>query len=623
MKLFAEIWGMLTPRQRRRILAMQLVSLVMAFSTSTGVAAIAPFFAVLGDPKLIERNTLLHWLYVEGGFSSTRGLMLALGMGFIAIVCAANLINVLGFMAMNRLALQIGNELQTTLFEEYLSRSYAFHTATNSTTLFNNIVYETTRVTHGFLQHAFVLVTNLVTAALIILSILLLKPAVAIAMVAGLAGGYMLIYLAVRNRLLHIGRTESGFATEQAQIVNESFGAIKEIIVLQVGAFFRDRFKRASHGLLQAVAYSQVVGQSPRHIMESVAAAGLVGVALVLGAGDGGSGPWLGTLTFLAFAAYRLLPTLQQVFVAIVRIRADRSALGLLAPDLRRARARATQRPASLLDRTRMDASWCERPRRELQLKEVWFRYSADRPWALRDASLRIPACAAVGIVGANGSGKTTLVDLIAGLLTPAGGVVEIDGCVLDDSNRAAWQRRIAYVPQSIFLLDASVAQNIALGIPADAIEPQRLRQAAQLAQLDEFVMDLPDGFDQRIGEHGIAVSGGQRQRIGIARALYRDASVLLLDEATNALDGMTERELMTTLQRLHGRYTLLLVAHRMSTVRACDVIFHLEQGRIVGSGRYEELLKSSEGFRRMAGIRSPAVHRPAGDLPPARSRVE
>jgi ABC-type bacteriocin/lantibiotic exporter with double-glycine peptidase domain len=602
MTLFGEIWGMLTQRQRRRILAMQLVSLVMAFSTSTGIAAIAPFFAVLGDPKLVEHNALLHWLYVQGSFSNTHGLMLALGVGFIAVVFIANLINALGFLAMNRLALRIGNELQTTLFDEYLSRPYAFHTATNSTTLFNNIVHETTRVTHGILQNSFVLVTNLVTATLIILSILLLNHAVAIAMIAALAGGYIVIYLAVRNRLLRIGHTQSGFATEQTQIVNESFGAIKEIIILQVRSFFRDRFERASQGFLLAVAHSQIVAQSPRYVMECVAAAGLVGVALMLGGREAGIGPWLGTLTFLAFAAYRLLPTLQQVFVAIVRIRADRAALRLLAPDLRR--ARAAQRAAPPLDRNWMDASWRERPRREIQLTGVSYRYTADRPWALRDASLRIPARAAVGIVGANGSGKSTLVDLIAGLLTPAAGVVEIDGCALDDSNRAAWQRRIAYVPQNIFLLDASVAQNIALGIPADAIEPQRLRQAAQLVQLDEFVMDLPAGYGQPIGQHGIAVSGGQRQRIGIARALYRDAAVLLLDEATNALDGLTEHELMTTLRRLRGRYTILLIAHRMSTVRACDVIFHLEQGRIIGSGTYEELLKSSEGFRRMAGVR-------------------
>jgi ATP-binding cassette, subfamily B, bacterial PglK len=600
--LFAEIWGILTPRQRRGILTMQAVSLLMAFSTVTGIAAIAPFFAVLGDPKLIEHNTLVHWLYIQGGFSSKRGLMVALGIGFIVAVLFSNLINLLGTVAMTHRALRIGNELQTTLFGEYLSRPYAFHTATNSTTLFNNTVYETTRVTHGILQNAFALVANFVTAVLIILSMLLVKPVVAIATVAGLAGGYALIYLIVRHRLLRIGQTQSRFANEQAQIVNESFGAIKEIIVLQVQSFFRARFERASRAFLLAAAHSQILGQGPRHIMESVAAAGLVGLALVLGGREGGIGPWLGPLTFLAFAAYRLLPVLQQVFGAIVRIRTDRAALGLIAPDLRR--ARAAERARACADRLSMDSAWTECPRREIQVSEVSYRYASDRSWALRGVSLRIPARATVGIVGANGSGKSTLVDLIAGLLTPAAGVVEVDGQALNDINRAAWQARISYVPQSIFLLDSSIAQNIALGIVPAGIDRERLREAARLAQLDEFVMTLPDGYGQRVGERGVAVSGGQRQRIGIARALYRDASVLLLDEATNSLDGLTEQELLATLGRLRGRYTILLIAHRMSTVRACDVIYYLEQGRIIGSGTYDGLLKSSEGFRRMTGVR-------------------
>jgi ABC-type bacteriocin/lantibiotic exporter with double-glycine peptidase domain len=217
--------------------------------------------------------------------------------------------------------------------------------------------------------------------------------------------------------------------------------------------------------------------------------------------------------------------------------------------------------------------------------------------------SLRIPARAAVGIVGANGAGKTTLLDLIAGLLTPAAGEVEIDGCVLDDDNRAAWQTCIAYVPQHIFLSDSSIAQNIAFGVAADAIDRPRLLEAARLAQLDEFVMTLPHGYEQQVGDRGVAVSGGQRQRIGIARALYRKASVLLLDEATSSLDGLTEHELMITLRRLRGRYTVVLIAHGMSAVRACDVIFHLEQGQIVGSGTYEGLLQSSAVFRHMAGV--------------------
>jgi ABC-type multidrug transport system fused ATPase/permease subunit len=602
MSLFAEIWQILTPRQRRAVLSMQLVSLLMALSTASGIASIAPFFAVLGRPELIEQNAWLRWLYVAGGFSSSRGLMLALGAGFVAVVLLANLISVLGALAMSRLALRIGNDLQTTLFDEYLSRPYAFHCATNSTTLLNNVVYETTRVTHGVLENAFTVVTGVVTAALIIAAIVIVKAAVAIAMVAALTGGYLLIYVSVRDRLLRIGQTQSRLANEQAQTVSESFGAIKEIVVLQVQGFFRDRFAGASREFLRAAAHCQLVGQSPRHLMECVAAAALVGLALVLGSREGGLGPWLGPLTFLAFAAYRLLPTLQQVFAAVVRIRADRAALGVIGPDLQR--ARAARRVLVAADRSQAISAWHERPQREIHVKDLWYRYAPDRAWALRGVSLRIPARTTVGIVGANGAGKSTLVDLIAALLTPSAGTVEVDGCPLEESNRAAWQAQLGYVPQNVFLLDASIAQNVALGVAANAIDEARLHRAARLALLDEFVLSLPHGYSQRLGERGVALSGGQRQKIGIARALYREAAVLLLDEATNALDGMTERELVTTLGRLRGRYTIVLIAHRMSTVRACDLIFEIDAGTIGSSGTYEALLKNSQRFRRLAGGR-------------------
>jgi ATP-binding cassette, subfamily B, bacterial PglK len=217
--------------------------------------------------------------------------------------------------------------------------------------------------------------------------------------------------------------------------------------------------------------------------------------------------------------------------------------------------------------------------------------------------SLRIPAGAAIGFVGANGSGKTTLVDLIAGLLVPGTGQIEVDGIVLDAVTRPAWQSRIAYVPQNIFLLDATIAQNVALSVSAGEIDRERLLAAARLAQLDEFVATLPSGYDHMVGERGRRLSGGQRQRIGIARALYRDASVLIMDEATNALDGLTEQELMATIVRLRGRYTVILIAHRLSTVRACDVIFEFDRGRVTGSGNYDGLLRDSKTFRRLVNV--------------------
>ncbi len=287
----------------------------------------------------------------------------------------------------------------------------------------------------------------------------------------------------------------------------------------------------------------------------------------------------LGQLTFLGFAAYRLLPILQQVFSSLVRIRGSTPGFASIAPDLRFARLNDhAGRPA--------DPLWRERPRREIRLDDVTFRYDAGRPAAIDGVSLRIPAKEAVGIVGANGSGKTTLIDLIAGLLVPTMGRVEVDGVALDDANRAAWQSRIAYVPQEIFLLDTTIEQNIALGIPAGDIDQNRLLMALQLAQLHTFVAALPGGRRHVVGERGMRLSGGQRQRIGIARALYTDASVLIMDEATSAQDGLTEEELMSTILKLRGRYTIILIAHRPSTVRSCDLIFEFHGGAISASAQ-------------------------------------
>jgi ABC-type multidrug transport system fused ATPase/permease subunit len=593
MSLLSDIWSVLSARQRRWVVWAQFLSILMACSTVTGIASIAPFFAVLGDPQLIDHPGPLHWLYLHFGFSSRRSFEIALGLGFMTVVLVANLINIMGSFAMIRLSYWISTDLQSTLFEEYLTRPYVFHARTHSAVLLNKIIHETNRMSNDILQSIFSLVTNIATAVFIIISVMLLNPAIAAAMMIALAGGYVLIYLAVRNLLYRAGQIQSHFLIEQTKTVNESLGAIKEILVLRIQNFFRDNFERSSQAVARGAAHAQLVYQNPRHVMECVTVAGLVLVALLAGSREDGIGPWLGQLTFLGFAAYRLMPTLQQAFTSIVRIRAERAGFASIAPDLCLARTRKYVHGAA-------DASWQDRPQREIRLKEVSFRYEPDRPPAASGVTMAIPARAAVGFVGANGSGKTTLVDLIAGLLVPGTGRIEVDGIALDETNRAAWQSRIAYVPQNIFLLDTSIAQNVALGISGAAIDRERLLKAAQLAQLDEFVGTLPGGYDHMIGERGMRLSGGQRQRIGIARALYTNASVLILDEATNALDGLTEQELMATILRLRGRYTIILIAHRLSSVRTCDVIFEFDQGKITGSGTYAELLGKSETFRRL-----------------------
>jgi ABC-type multidrug transport system fused ATPase/permease subunit len=565
----------------------------MAFSTIAGIASIAPFFAVLGDPQLIDQTGFLHWLYTYFGFPDRRNFEVALGLGFMAIVFVANAINVAGSFLMARLAWWIGTDLQSVLFGEYLARPYAFHAATHSAVLFKNVIYETSRTTNEVLENVFLLITNIVTSMFIILTVILLNPAAAVAMIGALAGGYIVIYLAVRNRLLRAGRIQSLLFTEQTRIVNESLGAIKEILVLRIQKFFRDAFERSSYAFARSAIHTELIARSPKHVMECVAVVGLVLLALLADNRAKGLGAWLGQLTFLGFAAYRLLPTLQQAFGSVVKIRGGHAGFMSIMTDLRLARARKHGDNS-------VDGSWQGRPRQEIRLNNVSFTYESRQKPAVSEVSLRIPARGAVGFVGANGSGKTTLIDLVAGLLVPTSGQIEVDQIILSADNRRAWQSRIAYVPQNIVLLDTTIASNVALGIPGAMIDRTRLLEAARLAQLDEYVGTLPGGYEHSVGERGVKLSGGQRQRIGIARALYTDASVLILDEATNSLDGLTEQELMTTLLQLRGRYTIVLVAHRLSTVRACDVIFELDQGKISGSGTYSELLRDSETFRQL-----------------------
>lgn len=594
MSLLTDIWGVLTARQRRWVVAAQFLSLLMAFSTVAGIASIAPFFSVLGNPGMIHRIPQLRWLY-QLGFSSTQSFTAALGLAFMALVVLANGINIAGSFVMIRLAMWIGTDLQSSLFTEYLHRPYVFHARTHTSILFNNLMHETTRSTNNLLQNAFSLNTNIVTALFIVASVMLLNPVLATAMLAALAGGYVLIYLAVRNRLLRAGETESRYFIEQTKIVNESLGAMRDILLRRIQPFFCADFGRSSRVFARAAAHTQLIGQSPRYVMECVAVVGLVAVALLAGDREGGIGLWLGQLTFLGFAAYRLLPSLQQAFMALVKIRADRPGFASIAPDLRLARSRTDFLAAA---DARPDAAWMERPRSAIELKEVSFSYAADRAPALERVSLQISARTTVGLVGRNGSGKTTLVDVIAGLLVPGAGHLVVDGITIDDANRTAWQSRIAYVPQDIFLLDVTIAQNITLGVPPGSIDRARLLVAARLAQLEPFLRDLPDGLEHVVGERGTRLSGGQRQRIGIARALYAQAAVLILDEATNALDGLTEREMQATIDGLRGRYTVILITHRLSSVRTCDRIYELDHGRLVRARSYEELLRDSITFR-------------------------
>jgi HlyD family secretion protein len=590
MKILPAVWRLLDRRQRRRLVVLQLLCALMAVSTVGGIAAVVPFFSVLADPNAVDRSALLHFLYLHLHFDSERRFVLALGAAFASVIALANAINLIGSLTMNRFAFQVGDTFCAALFEEYLYRSYAFHSITNSSTLSSKVLYETARVTTGILQSGLILITNLVTIAFIVASIVFFNPLVAIAAFATLTISYGAIYAMARGKLLRNGLKESHEFVARTKLVGESFGAIKEIILQQAQPLFVDKFTERCRSISKTIVSTLAISQSPRHFLECVTVCSLVGTALYLSGRSEVASPWIAQLTFIGLAAYRLLPALQQAFAAIVRIRGERPAFEGIAADLRQARA---GRP--LLRCAPTDRSWRGRPRHDIRLEAVSYRHTAELPAAVSNVTLRIPSGAMVGFIGANGSGKTTLVDLLAGLLVPESGHLAIDGMVVDDVNRRAWQSVIAYVPQQIFLLDTALSENIALGVTVSQIDLTRVRSAATLARLDDCVAALPNGYSEVLGERGSRLSGGQRQRLGIARALYRDASVLIMDEATGALDAAAEQAIVDTLQALRRDRTILLIAHRRTTLRHCDLIFELEAGRLIRSGKYDELMATPE----------------------------
>ena len=588
---------LLDRRERRNAAVLFMLVLCTGVMEALGVASIMPFLSVLSNPEVIQENYYLSLVYRGLNFASRDSFLLFLGAAvFIVVICS------LSFKAVTQYALarftQMRNfSLSSRLLGGYLARPYSWFLNRHSADLGKAVLSEVQQVVGRVLMPACQFTANCVIASCLIILLLLVNFRVAVAAAVLLGGIYALLYSLLRNYLRHIGEDRARANKERFQVAQEALGGIKEVKAAGLENGYLKSFGRPARRLAKSQAACTVAGQVPNFFMQALAFGGILAVALVLlASGNGELEEVLPVLGVFAFAGQRLLPALQQVYQNIANMSFGKPALDELHADLTE---------TNRLDLEHLTREERVRPtglKSSLQLVNIEYRYPGAKYPALQNLHLDIAAKSTIGFVGATGAGKTTVVDLILGLLTPQKGEILVDGMCLGTDNLAAWQRSIGYVPQQIFLADDSVAANIAFGVPREDIDHAAVVRAAKIAELHEFVSrELTAAYETEIGERGVRLSGGQRQRIGIARAMYHDPDVLIMDEATSALDNFTEKAVMQAVHNLSRKKTIILVAHRLSTVQDCDRVYMFDRGRLRGQGSYNELLESDSEFRKLA----------------------
>lgn len=586
--------ALLTPRERRRMFWLVPAITAMALLQVVGIASVVPFLQLVSDPGQIESNALLRGTYEFLGFREAHSFLIFTGVAALAVLVLSSAFTALTEWMMLRFSWSLNHALGERMLTEYLHKPYVFYLGVNTSELVKNMLAEVKQVVKGLVVQGMQVVARSVVALFILGLLVLSDPVLALIVLTLFGGAYGLIFLTVRRRLSRIAKQRVTSNREMFKAASESLVGIKDIKVLGMERPFIRRYARYSRRYSNTMGNQQAISQLPRYALEAIGFGSLVLIVLVLLTRGQDPAAILPKLGLYGFAGYRLMPALQSIFAAITNIRFSVASLDVIERDLK-ARSRVPVTPR-----------WAVEPlpfRERLELRDVTFRYPGTRQPVLERFNLAIPARTSVAFVGATGSGKTTTVDLLLALLHPERGSLVVDGVEVTEENVDNWQRNLGYVPQQIFLADDTIERNIAFGMPDKGIDRAAVERAARMANVHDFIESLPEGYDTPVGERGIRLSGGQRQRLGIARALYHDPSVLVLDEATSALDGVTEESIFQAVGELGHSKTVVMIAHRVQTVRACDVIYVLDRGRIVASGSYEELLETSAAFRALAQV--------------------
>lgn len=595
LKVIKQLFVLLTDKQLKQFYILQVLVVIMAFTELLGIASIAPFMALVGDISILETNGVFAQLYQLSGLNNPMDFLFYTGVIVLVMLTFSTVISMFTTWRLSIFGARIGTEIADRLYTYYMQQSWQFHASGSSAQLTKQVSTEAARISSQIVQPLMIMNSKLVLALFISISIVIYDPVIAILGLFIFSLAYFVLYRLVRQKLESNGQQLSEVSTQRFRLMNEGFGGIKDVLLLNRSHDFITRFHDSGKVFARAQGTNIAISQVPRYFIELIAFGAMISLVLVLiKVHSGNLGEVLPILAVYALAAFKLLPALQQIYSSLSQIKGNTAAFEAVKDDLERS-FDSQKTSSDTVVSTPIDL------KRSIKLSNIEFSYPGKERPAVDGVNMSIPVNSVIGLVGSSGSGKSTLIDLLLGLLTPQQGNIYVDDIRITADNKRAWQDLLGFVPQSIFLSEGSIAENIAFGIPAKDISLKQVNKALKLANLTELVEQLPDGVNTRVGERGVQLSGGQRQRIGIARALYHEAEVLVFDEATSALDGITEKIVMDAIHEFSGQKTIVMIAHRLKTVEKCDLIYFMEHGKIIDHGTYQELVVRNVKFKEMA----------------------
>ena len=607
MQSIKKFVALLTPRERKTGAMVLMLVIGMALLEVVGVASVMPFLAILGNPQALDTNIVLKSLYTKAqhfGFHTADDFLVLLGIGAFVLIMISAAYRILTHYIMVHYVEMCRHRISTRLLETYLKQPYTFFLKRHSGDMSKIILSEVDQLINDVFHPIYNMIAYSLVLIAIITLLLLVNPWLALLAASLIGGLYTGVFFSLRSRLTHLG--EKLVTTNKARFVaaNEAFGGIKDIKLFGREQSYLSRFHTPSEQYAASLAGYRVFEQVPNYLAEAIIFGTMLLFTLVLLISSGGlSGGVLGqilpVLGLYAFAAYRLKPVVQNIYQGFARLRYGKAVIDNIYKDMH---PNDVCLPLSDQQSTPLKAH------HTIALRHLSYTYPGTAKAALIDLNFEIPVGSSLGLVGSTGAGKTTLIDVLLGLLEPTQGEIAVDGVTVTQERLRAWQQNLGYVPQEIFLTDSSIAENIALGILPEQIDQHQVEHCARLAQVHDFVMqDLPEQYATLVGERGVRLSGGQRQRIGIARALYHNPEILVFDEATSALDTITEQAVMEAIDALAHQKTIILIAHRLSTVQNCDQIILLDQGKIQATGQFDMLVTHNDQFRQLSnqGLKS------------------